>query len=92
MMMGGDFGWGSGWMFFGGLMMLLFWGGIIALIVLAVRALSGSSSNMANRSNATPIQRNGAAQSPLEILQARYAKGEISREEYTDIQRDLQAT
>ncbi len=38
------FGHGFGWvgLIFGGLMMLLFWGGLIALVVLAVRAFSTS--------------------------------------------------
>jgi putative membrane protein len=30
-------------------------------------------------------------QSPLDILQARYARGEISREEYEEMRRDLVA-
>jgi len=37
---GSGFGWG--WMIFGSLMMLLFWGGLIALVVLAVRAFTGA--------------------------------------------------
>jgi uncharacterized membrane protein len=31
-----------------------------------------------------------ASQTPLEILQARYARGQISREEYDQIHRDLE--
>lgn len=88
MMMGGDFGWGGGWMFFGGLMMLLFWGGLIVLIVWAIRAVIGG--NPASRSNETSVLQNKNVQPPLEILQARYAKGEISREDYDVIRRDLQ--
>jgi putative membrane protein len=34
-----------------------------------------------------PIQTN---QTPLEILKARYARGEISREEYEEMRRDLE--
>ena len=30
------------------------------------------------------------SQTPLEILKARYARGEISREEYEEIRRDLE--
>lgn len=87
MMMGGNFGWGGRWVFLGGLMMLLFWGGLIALIVLAIRGLIPRYTQ--NRSEPSS-QRNGATQSPLEILQIRYAKGEISREDYELIRRDLQ--
>ena len=39
------------------------------------------------------FNRTGPAQSrqtPLEILQARYARGEISREEYEQMRRDLE--
>ena len=62
-MMGGGMDWGWGWMFSSGLMMLLFWGGIIALVALAVRGLSCGG---ASRSEARPT--------PLEIAQARYAR------------------
>lgn len=55
--------------------------GLVVLVVWAVRHASGSS----------PY--NGAqivgSQSPKEIAQARYAKGEISREEYQQILVDL---
>jgi putative membrane protein len=44
---GGDWGWGH--MLFGSLMMILFWGGIIVLIVLAVRWLGGGSAGDARR-------------------------------------------
>ena len=86
-MMGGDMmGWSWGWMFFGGLAMVLFWGGIIALIVLAVRGLTGSGS--AVRPTDTPGR---STQPPLEILQARYARGEINKQEYETVRQDLQA-
>lgn len=88
MMMGENFGWGGGWMFFGGVMMLLFWGGLIALIVVAIRSMT--SSNTSSRNEASD-QRNDNTLSPLEVLQSRYAKGEISRDDYEVIRRDLQA-
>ncbi|MSU91167.1 hypothetical protein GE300_16380 [Rhodobacteraceae bacterium 2CG4] len=61
--------WGGGFGMFGGLMMLLFWGAIIALIVFAVRGFSSGSG---------PGSKSDAA----EILRERYAKGEIDDEEY----------
>jgi len=86
-MMGGDMmGWSWGWMFFGGLAMVLFWGGIIALIVLAVRGLTGSGS--AVRHTDTP---RSSTQTPMETLQARYARGEINKQEYETVRQDLQA-
>lgn len=79
---GNGFGWG--WMIFGGLAMLLFWGGLIALVVLAVRAFTGAGqpANLARPPASTP-------DTALETLKARYARGEITKEEYEDIRRDL---
>ncbi|GGH18511.1 putative membrane protein [Cribrihabitans marinus] len=61
--------WGGGFGMAGGLMMLLFWGAIIALIVFAVRGFSAGSGSGGNSDAA-------------EILRERYAKGEIDDEEY----------
>lgn len=82
--MGWEYSWNWGWMLFGGLMMVLFWGGLIAVIVLAVRGLSGSSQRQISDRNerVSPV-------TALEILQARYAKGEITREEFEQIRDDL---
>ena len=84
-MMGWDFGWGWGWMLFGGLTMVLFWGGLIALIVLAVRGLTVSGYQ--SRSGEQPELR--VTPNALEILKARYAKGEITQEEFETIRKDL---
>jgi putative membrane protein len=87
-MMGIDMGWDWGWMWWGGSMMVLFWGGLIALVVLAVRGLSSGGTG---RSEAAPPH-NEPRQTPLEIAKARYAKGEINRDEYETLQRDLQTS
>jgi putative membrane protein len=65
---------GSGWL------MLLFWLlvviGVILLVTWAVRRLAS--------------QETGAgAEAPLDILQRRYARGEIGREEYERVRGDL---
>lgn len=75
---GWDWGWGH--MIFGSLMMIFFWGGLILLIVLAVRWLGGSSRSDA----ATPSRR-----SALEILEERFARGEIDKEEFEERRRLL---
>ena len=62
--------WGGEYGMFGGLMMMVvFWGLVIGLIVLAVRGFS-------NRSDA------GSGRSALDVLKERYARGEIDDEEY----------
>lgn len=63
------------WMVLGFVWMLLFWGAIIALVVWGVKKLTGRSSS-------------GGA-SPLDIAKERYAKGEISKEQFEQIKKDL---
>lgn len=72
-------GYGWGHMLFGGLMMVVFWGGIIALIVLFVRGLTRSEGEAAVQQR--PM--------PLEFLQERYARGEIDKQEYEERRKDL---
>ena len=77
---GMPYGWEWGWghMLFGGLMMLLFWGGLIFLIVLAVRWLgSGGAATMAGH------------KTPRQILEERFARGEIDKEEFEARKRTL---
>ena len=64
------------WMAFGGLWMLVFWGGLIALIVWGITKLV--------RRSDTPTKQN-----PLDMAKERYAKGEISREEFEQIKKEL---
>ncbi len=68
--------WGWGGMWAGGLGMLLFWGVIILLIVLLVRGLGGGR---AERGASAP-----GANSALQILQERFARGEIDKSEYEE--------
>ncbi len=65
-----------GWGFGGGLGMILFWALIVFLIVLAVR---GVSSGRAER--AAPARTTDSA---LQILQERFARGEIDKTEYEE--------
>ena len=64
------------WMMFGGLWMLIFWGGLIALIVWGIKKLT-------ERGGST------SRQTPLDVAKERYAKGEISREEFEQVKKDL---
>jgi len=69
-------GWGMG---FGMVFMLLFWVLVILGIAALIRWMTTQSPN-----------RNSRDKSALEILQERYARGEIDREEYEQKKRDLE--
>lgn len=76
MMQWGDYAWGWG-MGFGWLAMTIFWVLVILGIVYLVRTFAG-------KEKSAP-----AEELPLDILKKRYAKGEISKEEYDRIKDDL---
>ena len=69
--MHGDWGWG--WMALMMVMMLLFWGAIIAGIVWLIRGASWGT---------TPRVPDASKETPAEILDRRFAQGEISEEDY----------
>ena len=72
----GAWGWGMG---FGWIFMILFW----ILVVLGIVALAKWLFSTA-----------GAGESgkrPLEILKERYARGDITREQYEQMRRDLES-
>jgi putative membrane protein len=73
---------GFGFGIFGLLFMLLFWGGLIALAVWLVRLLfPGQAQSQPPTS--------GPELSIREILDRRYARGEITREQYELTKQDL---
>lgn len=78
-------GWGWGGMFIGVIVMLLFWGIVITLLFFAIRSLIRS-----NQSGGFRDVHSRERQTPLEILKERYARGEITRQEYQDMRRDLE--
>ncbi|HKZ83316.1 MAG TPA: SHOCT domain-containing protein [Anaerolineae bacterium] len=71
-------GFGAGWTIFGGVMMLLFWIALIVLVVVAIRTLTRS--NYSARSSSVRA---------LEILKERYARGEITKDQFDSMQHDL---
>lgn len=77
-MMGFD-GFGGG-MGFGGIVgMILFWGLVIVVVIVAARWLGGAGSSGPR----------GEQRTPLDILGERYAKGEIDQREFEQKRRDL---
>jgi putative membrane protein len=78
-------GWGAGWwswtMYLG---MIVFWAGVVALVIWGVRAVSGSATGQ-SASQASPAPRESAA----EVLKRRYAAGEIDAAEFEEKRRNL---
>lgn len=68
------------WMVIGSVWMVIFFILIIALVAWGIKSISGNSS-----SGSVGIGKNSA----LDIAKERYARGEISREEFEQIKRDL---
>jgi putative membrane protein len=76
-------GWGYPMGFFSIILMFLFWIAVIVAILFLIRWLVVSTRRYKDR-------RAGATDSALEILKIRYAKGEITKEEFEEKKRDLQ--
>ncbi|MFU8773467.1 MAG: SHOCT domain-containing protein [Anaerolineales bacterium] len=75
-------GFGMGFGVFGLFMMLLFWGLLIFLAVWLVKALfDGRSQSFGASSEET--------KNPGKILDERYARGEIDREQYLQMKKDI---
>lgn len=84
MMMSHDWGLGWGGMWFGWLMMIGFTVAVVVLIVWLVRLSMPGGHYDGGQGTSNP-----PAQPALDILQARYARGEISKEEYLDVRATL---
>ena len=70
---GHHFSAGFGWVMVA--LMVIFWGVIIALAIWGIKRLSKNSSG--SKSNA------------LEIVRERYARGEINKEQFEELKKDL---
>jgi putative membrane protein len=69
---------GIGWVWlFNWLVMIVFWGGLLVLVIWGITKLARSGS---------PPSRNNA----LDIAKERYARGEIAKEEFDQIRKDLE--
>jgi putative membrane protein len=67
----------------GGIMMLLFWGLVLICLALLIRWLVAAGDS--RRQLSAPL-----TESPMEILKKRYARGEITKEQYESMRRDLE--
>lgn len=83
-MMGTDWGYGWGGMFFGWFIMAGLTVAFVLFIVWLVRLSTASTSP-----GPGPASPQAKAPSALEILDARYARGEITKEEYLDMRATL---
>lgn len=74
MMWWGNWGWGMGLMMLIG---LIFWGSVIWLIVWGITRLTKRETHSSERRD------------PLDIARERYARGEINKEQFDQIRKDL---
>jgi len=74
--------WGDGmsgwWMVLGSIWMLLFWGGLIILVIWGIKKLSQRDGGGG-----------GGGRSALDIARERYARGEITKEQFEQMKKDL---
>jgi putative membrane protein len=82
-----EFSWA--WLIGMGLIMFLFWGGLVVLGAWVFRAALGGNVHRAPNRPDDEAQARPSGDRALEILKERYARGEISREEYEKIRDDL---
>jgi putative membrane protein len=69
------------WVVFGGLLGLLFWVALLALAVLVIASIARPE----------PQRVSASSNNALEILKERYARGEISKEDFENMRRTLMA-
>lgn len=73
-------GWGMGW--FGMIFMIVFWVLVLVSLVFLIKWLIKATKGEKNVSN--------GSSKAIGILKERYAKGEINKEEFENIKRDLE--
>ncbi len=63
------------WMVFGVILMVLFWGGLITFAIWAIRRWTRHDSSI--------------KENPLDVAKERYARGEITKQQFEQIKKDL---
>ena len=91
MMWGFDGGWGWWPMMFGGLLMVAFWVGVGILVIWAiVRLIQGPPRPAASAAPPPPpATATPSRETPLDVVKMRYARGEITKEQYDQLVKDL---
>lgn len=79
---------GHGWMGFGWIFMVLFWVLVLAGVLAILRWLFPGGN--AGRDESRLREPGEPREKPLDILKARYARGEIEQEEYERKRRELE--
>jgi uncharacterized membrane protein len=78
-------GWGGGWtswtMYLG---MIVFWVGVVALVIWGVKALAGPTA-----AHSVPLVSQVNQENAADVLNRRYAAGEIDAAEFEQKRRDL---
>lgn len=67
------------WMLFGGMGMLAFWAAVIWLVARGISSVGDERET-----------RREQQQAPIEIVKRRFARGEITRDEFDDLMRSLE--
>jgi putative membrane protein len=70
---------GSGWPIVGWVFMVLFWAALILLVIWLYKQVRGPDTETKD-----------IREAPLDVLKKRYARGEISREEFTERKKDIE--
>jgi putative membrane protein len=84
-MMNIPMGFGSGWL-------LMIFGTVAVIVVIGLAVwLLWSAVNQNNRNRIERPGETGATQSALDIVKQRYARGEITKEQFEEMRRNLEA-
>ena len=85
-MMGFGFGFGGILM---GIMMVIVWVAVISIAVWLLSLLFPRATHSASSSGT--LKRSDTLESPIDILKQRYARGEITKEQFDQMRHDLEA-
>ncbi|MFF0905132.1 UNVERIFIED_CONTAM: SHOCT domain-containing protein [Kocuria sp. CPCC 205316] len=87
MMRGDGMGWGMGWMWLFWLLLIV---GTVVLVLVLVKAFTGNAGGGPRQGGTAPPPTRAGPRRSREILEERYARGEISTEEFRERLRTLE--